>query len=179
MIYKVFYNSANQNSGQLGAGVRRIETTGRGKVLAYGYTVDGLEAMFSDQLKSAGWQQVTVDFQQTDYFTLDGMDFNLFIAGNVSDQYTDRQHLDFVYSLFEQPRTQILGGKIFTDIYLTTGSASTNSAGTNPGSNNPNQNKSFWEQITDDLNPTKLFGTTGVTVGVMGAVLVIALILKR
>lgn len=194
----------DEQNDQLGAAAtRQIEIVGTGKVRTYGESVDGLENVIAEALKNqGGWRIYNLDFRQTDWFSLDGMDFDVNIKAEVPNEYTNDNHVNFVSGVINNARN-LWGNNTFTDIRLRTfspdkpnyvapkpSSKPTASTGNNPSNpNNPGggynpdgkdpKAKTVWEQIAEDLSLTKLFGTTGVTVGVIGAIMVTALILKR
>jgi hypothetical protein len=172
--YKIYiYDAPPQNSelGQLGGGTRRISITGTAVIQTWNETVESAENFVRSIFERAGWKLYNFDFQQISWTRLSGLEFSVNIVADVSNDYTNQQHLDFATRSM-QSYVSITGNQTITNVYLKAEGAE---IGTAPNGGQPLGLPYFLNPIL----PTNLFGSAGTTVLVVAAVLTGIIIFKR
>ncbi len=188
---KIILRKANNYSGQLGAGTRRVIITGTANVGSLGIVgSSGAENSLKSRFAAQGWNIVNFHVGITGVFTYAA---TINITADVPNAYANQSHLDQAYRIFNgyEISSGIKTWNPFTGVYLEIQGEdkadfkppkSTTIKGTptpTPGGNNSNGNPNGNPNPLDFLNPTNLFGTAGLSVGLVAAVLIGIIILKR
>jgi len=189
-----------QYSGELGASAsRRVEITGTATISVPGLEgVDGIKKALRQRLADSGWQIHDFDMQATTGGWRSSYDVGIKILADVPEDYTNTQHRDHAVSVFSQYQLSILVATWhpFSNINLgitgqdkvnyvapktTTikGTPTPKPDASNGGKDDGGAEIPNWLTTGQLPSITDLFGTAGLSVGLVAAVLVGIIILKR
>lgn len=188
--YRIIIRQPNRSFDQLGAKLRTVALSGTATWNQLLGDAGSLEPLIREWLENDGF---IVNAVRVNKQTLFQNGVNIELELSVYDNFTAEQARINAQNVLAKMTSwwgsfnlfYAVNLKVAADYKTTTNAPSsfpsttpaknTNAGGT--GANNPTNNP--LDYLANALNPTTLFGTTGVTVGVVAAILVLVVILKR